>query len=92
MVEETELIHGYRDAGGRIGRQIQNVIDRLIASGFDVHRSTGASHTVLGAVGVHRDFDHRDLNCWRVCASDAHHAAVQIGEPAVLNRKGRLST
>jgi len=41
--------------------QIQHVIDRVIASGFDIHRSTGASHTVLGAVGVHRDFDHRDF-------------------------------
>ena len=41
--------------------QIQLVIDRIVAGGFDVHRSTGASHTVLGAVGVHRDFDHRDF-------------------------------
>src|SRR5712691_222297 len=41
--------------------QIQHVIDRLVASGFNVHRSTGESHTVLGAVGVHRDFDHRDF-------------------------------
>jgi 3-deoxy-7-phosphoheptulonate synthase len=41
--------------------QIQNVLDRLIAAGFNVHRSTGESHTVLGAVGVHRDFDHRDF-------------------------------
>jgi len=39
--------------------QMQLVIDRIVASGFDVHRSTGATHTVLGAVGVHRDFDHR---------------------------------
>jgi 3-deoxy-7-phosphoheptulonate synthase len=31
--------------------QIQSVIDRLIQMGFDVHRSTGAAHTVLGAVG-----------------------------------------
>ncbi len=31
--------------------QVQNVIDRLIQIGFDVHRSTGTSHTVLGAVG-----------------------------------------
>src|SRR6266850_1553911 len=46
---------------GATDAQIQHVIDRLIASGFDVHRSTGASHTVLGAVGVHRDFDHRDF-------------------------------
>src|SRR3974390_3728330 len=41
--------------------QIQRVIDRVVASGFDVHRSTGASHTVIGAVGVHREFDHRDF-------------------------------
>ena len=32
--------------------QIQHVIDRLVAMGFDLHRSTGASHTVLGAVGA----------------------------------------
>ena len=31
--------------------QIQNVIDRLVSIGFDVHRSTGATHTLLGAVG-----------------------------------------
>ena len=46
---------------GATDEQIQHVIDRVIASGFDVHRSTGATHTVLGAVGVHRDFDHRDF-------------------------------
>jgi 3-deoxy-7-phosphoheptulonate synthase len=41
--------------------QIQHVIDRLVGMGFDIHRSTGASHTVLGAVGVHPDFDTRDV-------------------------------
>ena len=46
---------------GATDAQIQHVIDRLVASGFNVHRSTGESHTVLGAVGVHRDFDHRDF-------------------------------
>jgi len=40
--------------------QIQNVIDRLIQIGFDVHRSTGASYTVLGAVGG-ATVDHRDI-------------------------------
>jgi len=40
--------------------QIQNVIDRLVQMGFDVHRSTGASHTVLGAVGG-APVDHRDI-------------------------------
>jgi len=37
--------------------QIQRVIDRLIHDGFDVHRSTGALHTVLGGVGGKTDFD-----------------------------------
>jgi len=46
---------------GATEAQIQHVMDRLIAHGFNVHRSTGESHTVLGAVGVHRDFDHRDF-------------------------------
>jgi len=41
--------------------QIQHVIDRLVEMGFDVHRSTGATHTVLGAVGAPTDFDHRDI-------------------------------
>jgi 3-deoxy-7-phosphoheptulonate synthase len=40
--------------------QIQNVIDRLVQMGFDVHRSTGAAHTVLGAVGG-VPVDHRDI-------------------------------
>jgi len=40
--------------------QIQNVIDRLIQIGFDVHRSTGAAHTVLGAVGG-ATVDERDI-------------------------------
>src|SRR5712672_1147840 len=41
--------------------QIQHVIDRLVSMGFDIHRSTGASQTVLGAVGVPADFDPRDV-------------------------------
>ena len=31
--------------------QIQRVIESLVEVGYDVHRSTGVSHTVLGAVG-----------------------------------------
>ncbi len=37
--------------------QIQRVIATLVEKGFDVHRSTGALKTVLGAVGGNRDFD-----------------------------------
>ena len=41
--------------------QVQHVIDHLVSLGFDIHRSTGASQTVLGAVGVRPDFDTRDI-------------------------------
>src|SRR5713101_5052017 len=37
--------------------QIQAVIDRLVEMGFDVHRSTGVVHTVLGGVGGKEEFD-----------------------------------
>jgi 3-deoxy-7-phosphoheptulonate synthase len=37
--------------------QVQQVIDRLIEMGFNVHRSTGVLHTVLGGVGGKDDFD-----------------------------------
>jgi len=45
---------------GASEEQIQSVIDRLIHMGFDVHRSTGSAHTVLGAVGG-APVDHRDV-------------------------------
>jgi len=41
--------------------QIQNVIELLINMGFEVHRSTGARQTVLGAVGARHEFDIRDI-------------------------------
>jgi len=34
--------------------EVQKVIETLVEVGYDVHRSTGASHTVLGAVGTPR--------------------------------------
>ncbi|MFY9978021.1 MAG: 3-deoxy-7-phosphoheptulonate synthase [Candidatus Sulfotelmatobacter sp.] len=41
--------------------QIQQVIEHLVKMGFEVHRSTGARQTVLGAVGANIDFDVRNL-------------------------------
>ena len=40
---------------------IQQVIEHLVKIGFEVHRSTGARMTVLGAVGAGIDFDIRNL-------------------------------
>jgi 3-deoxy-7-phosphoheptulonate synthase len=37
--------------------QVQRVIAQLVDMGFDVHRSTGALRTVIGAVGGKRAFD-----------------------------------
>src|SRR5207302_9827271 len=37
--------------------QIQAVIDHLVQLGFEVHRSTGARQTVLGAVGARPEVD-----------------------------------
>jgi len=59
--------------------QIQHVIDRLVSMGFDVHRSTGASHTVLGAVGLGRDFDPRDIELL-----DGVRQVVRITQPYKL--------
>jgi 3-deoxy-7-phosphoheptulonate synthase len=42
---------------GASEEQIDAVIERLTDLGFDVHRSTGVVHTVLGGVGGKDDFD-----------------------------------
>src|SRR5438270_13224696 len=42
---------------GATEEQVAHVIDRLVDLGFDVHRSTGVIHTVLGGVGGKYDFD-----------------------------------
>jgi len=41
--------------------QIESVIATLNDHGFDVHRSSGSQRTVLGAVGVHPEFDPRHI-------------------------------
>ena len=41
-------------AGTASEEQVQKVIEALVEVGYDVHRSTGVTHTVLGAVGVPR--------------------------------------
>jgi len=42
---------------GATDAQIQRVIDRMVSEGYDVHRSTGVMHTVLGGVGPKVDVD-----------------------------------
>lgn len=42
---------------GASEEQIENVIEKLVDLGFTIHRSTGAVHTLLGAVGPSEDFE-----------------------------------
>jgi 3-deoxy-7-phosphoheptulonate synthase len=59
--------------------QIQGVIAQLTVMGFDVHRSTGALRTVVGAVGGQRQFDTRLLE-----VLDGVQEVVRITEPYKL--------
>jgi len=65
---------------GATEQQIQTVIDRMVASGFDVHRSTGMIHTVLGGVGANSE--QIDLAMFEVIegVKEAH----RIGSPYKL--------
>ena len=59
--------------------QIQHIIATLVDKGFDIHRSTGALRTVLGAVGGNRSFDERLLE-----VMDGVHEVLRITEPYKL--------
>jgi 3-deoxy-7-phosphoheptulonate synthase len=58
--------------------QIQTVIEQLVGMGFDVHRSTGASRTVIGAVGSGSG------DPQLVSVQDGVHEVLRISEPYKL--------
>jgi 3-deoxy-7-phosphoheptulonate synthase len=59
--------------------QVQKVISQLVEMGFDVHRSTGALRTVIGAVGGNRLGDPRLLE-----VLDGVQEVLRITEPYKL--------
>jgi 3-deoxy-7-phosphoheptulonate synthase len=59
--------------------QVQKVIAQLIEMGFDVHRSTGALRTVIGAVGGNRAADPRLVE-----VLEGVHEVLRITEPYKL--------
>ena len=75
---------------GATEAQIQKIIARLVEDGFDVHRSTGVIHTVLGGVGGKDDFDtaRRRTDGGRQ-GSPPHRFAVQAGQPRLPARGHR---
>ena len=58
--------------------QIVRVVDRLVNLGFDIHRSTGARYTILGAVGS-RITDIRELELL-----DGVNKVVRVSSPYKL--------
>jgi len=64
---------------GTTEKQIEEIIRVLHDHGFDVHRSTGVQHTVLGAIGVHPEFDHRQIELL-----DGVAEVVRVTEPFKL--------
>src|SRR5436853_1558666 len=61
--------------------QIEQVVARLVEMGMDVHRSTGVTRTVLGAVGR----GHPDPKLIELL--DGVHEVVRISEPYKLASK-----
>src|SRR6476469_2946919 len=59
--------------------QVQRVISQLVEMGFDVHRSTGALRTVIGAVGGNRVGDPRLLE-----VLEGVQEVLRISEPYKL--------
>ncbi len=62
--------------------QIQNVIGHLKELGFDIHRSDGVTHTILGAIGDKTGIDIRQLE-----VLDGVHEVVRISEPYKLSSR-----
>src|SRR5258706_1529204 len=60
--------------------QVQKVIETLVDVGYDVHRSTGVSHTVLGAVGSPRQV----LEPSQLALIPGVREVVRISEPYQL--------
>ena len=59
--------------------QIEAVYEKLVESGFDIHRSTGSSRTILGVVGDTKQVDTRIFE-----VLDGVHEVVRITEPYKL--------
>ena len=61
---------------------IEHVTGVLIERGFDVHRSTGSEHTVLGIVGNVAEIDPREFELY-----DGVQEVVRISEPYKLTSR-----
>jgi 3-deoxy-7-phosphoheptulonate synthase len=63
--------------------QIQDVIERLVQVGFNVHRTTGTIQTILAGVGTPAHFDHKDFELLAGVAE-----VIRISSPYKLAGRG----
>ncbi len=63
-------------------QSIEHVVAELSSRGFDVHRSTGADHTVLGVVGHIDTIDPREFELF-----DGVQEVVRVSEPYKLSSR-----
>jgi 3-deoxy-7-phosphoheptulonate synthase len=63
--------------------EVQAVVERLTEHGFDIHKSTGSAHTVLGVVGAAASVDSRDYELM-----EGVNEVIRVSEPYKL--VGRL--
>ena len=70
--------------------QIQNVIERMVEIGFNVHRTTGALQTILAGVGTPASSTTRILSCWRAFRKPCASRRRTNLQDAVFALKARL--
>ncbi len=77
-------------------QQVEQVMERMIALGFDVHRSSGMTYTVLGGIGDGRKFDEAEFKAmpgvreairitsrWKLAAKRANPGGTRVRIGAV---------
>ena len=69
--------------GGASEEQVQNVIEQMVELGFNVHRTTGATQTILAGVGSPSHFDVADFGMM-----GGVHNAYRISSPYKLAGRG----
>src|SRR5918997_212012 len=62
--------------------KIEKIVAELSRRGFDVHRSTGSDHTVLGIVGDVASLDQREFELY-----DGVQEVVRVSEPYKLSSR-----
>ena len=73
--------------------QIQNVVERMVEIGFNVHRTTGTMQTILAGVGTPGQFDHKDFELFAVQTHFFRNGISQMLDPITnINDRQRFKS